>query len=381
MKKIVLFFLLFAGTGNVLHAQFDLPDPTEMLFNNPKTSRSNVVFTFYLTGHTRVVLDMSYISQTAKLPDLDSMLAVAVKLLMPLQDSLRSDGIVRRVDIAMRNELPKIRIITHPELANTYTIKDNELMQLKVNQDTVRLIGFASSLISTTWIVDGVNTKGFLGSPFVLSIITDNIGDIVKIGPDQLKKCLETLRPKIQRYVKFNRYNVNTLNYRAHFNMSMGGRMVAPGNSNVLYSGEPQFGFSVAPTFGFSRGSFIAGFQVGVDYNLSRSLYNRTKLRLLSEIEMNFPRDVTTGKISMEQNRFIGLQLLQYNKPLSDKLELAANFSVSFLISKNSTLYEKNSFRFGLPILTSKRITIEPSVIFNGWFKNPAPTIRLLFNF
>jgi hypothetical protein len=380
MRKIILFFLLFAGMGNALHAQFDLPDPVEWTFNTPKTSKSNVVFTFFLSSHTRVMLDMSFISQSARLPDLDSMLQVAVKLLAPLQDSLRSDGMVRRVDIAMRNELPKIRILTHPELSNSYTVKDDELLQLKVNQDTVRLIGYAESLLRFSRIVNGVRTKNPLGGTFVVTIITDNVGDIAKIEPGQLKKCLDVLRPKIQKFVRPNYYNPNTINYRASFNMDMGGQMVSPTNMSVLYSGEPQWSFSFAPTFGFARGAFVTGLNSGLNYNFSRGFYNKTKLRLTNELEAYFPTDPVTKKITVELNRFIGLQIIQYLRPLSDKLELAANFSVSYLLGTNSTLYEKNTFRMGMPILTSNHLTIEPLFIFNGKFRNLSPSVRLTFD-
>jgi hypothetical protein len=380
MRKTILFFLLFAGTGNALHAQFDLPDPVEWTFNTPKTSKSNVVFTFFLSSHTRVMLDMSFISQAANLPDLDSMLQVAVKLLAPLQDSLRSDGVVRRVDINMRNDLSKIRILTHPELSNSYTIKDDELLQLKVNQDTVRLIGYAESMLKYTRIVDGVSTKSPLGGTFVVTIITDNVGDIAKIGPGQLKKCLDVLRPKIQKYTRVNHYNINATNYRASFNMSLGGQMVTPTNMSVVYSGETQFSLSFAPTFGFARGSFVTAVRTGIDYNFSRGYYNRTKLRLLSEIEAYFPIDPVSKRVNIELNRFIGLQLLQYIRPLSDKLELAANLSLTYLLTKNSALYENHTFRFGMPILTSKHLTIEPLLIFNGKLRNPSPSVRISFD-
>lgn len=381
MKKMILFFLLLAGTGNVLHAQLDLPDPTDITFNTPKTSRSNITFTFFLSSHTRILLDLAFISQVERLPDLDSMLQVAVKMLEPLQDSLRSDGVVRRVDVVLRNELPKIRIITHPELSNTYTIKDNELMELKVNQDTVRLIGYAQSMLQYGRKEDGVFTRTPLGAAFAVSIITDNVGDIAKIEPGQLKKCLDVLRPKVQKYTKGNSYNVNALNYRASFNMNMGGQMVSPTNMSVLYSGEPQTTISVAPTFGFARGSFTTGLQASFNYNFSRGYYNRTSLRLVTEAEFNFPRDPVTNKVKVEVNRFIGLHLRQYNKPLSDKLELAANLSLSYLLTKNSSLYEKNTFRLGLPVLASKRISIEPALLFNDFFKNTSLSVRILFNF
>ena len=116
MKKIILFFLLTTGTGALLHAQFDLPDPVDNVFNNPKSGRGNASFTFIVSQHVRVLLDLHYISQVENLPNLDSMLRVAITTLAPLQDSLKADGMVRRLDIVLNNEIPKIRLLSHPEL-------------------------------------------------------------------------------------------------------------------------------------------------------------------------------------------------------------------------------------------------------------------------
>src|ERR1700733_5623470 len=111
MKKAILFFLLFAGTVTLLHAQFELPDATETLFNSPKPGKANAVFTFFLPNNRRVLLEFTYISQTQYLPNLDSLVQAAAKMLTPLKDSLKADGMVRRVDMVLANDVPKIRII------------------------------------------------------------------------------------------------------------------------------------------------------------------------------------------------------------------------------------------------------------------------------
>lgn len=148
MKKICLLFLFITGAGTILQAQSrDLPNRTESLFENPPPGKSNARFTFYLSNNIRIFLELEYISQLEQLPNLDSLVGKTIALLNPLADSLKEDGIVRRVDVVMTDAIPKIRIVSHPQFSNTYTIKDDELMQLKVNQDTIRIIGLSKSRV------------------------------------------------------------------------------------------------------------------------------------------------------------------------------------------------------------------------------------------
>jgi hypothetical protein len=146
MKKMILFFLLFAGTGKFLHAQTERKTVYDMIFDSPQPGQSAATFLFHFPNQKTVKLEFSYISQVQYLPNLDSLVRVAIALLEPLKDSLKADGIVRRVDLSLTNATPKIRIVSHPEFSNSYTIKNKELLQLKVNQDTIRIIGFASSI-------------------------------------------------------------------------------------------------------------------------------------------------------------------------------------------------------------------------------------------
>lgn len=378
MKKMLLFFLLIAGTGNVLQAQIELPDPVENTFNNPKTARGNASFTFFLAGHTRVVLDLTYVSQAAHLPDLDSLLKVARTMLAPLRDSLRNDGVVRRVDMVMRNEIPKIRIVPHPELSTTYTVKDNELMQLKVSQDTIRLIGFATSNVSGGVVNNGVFTRQLLGAPFSVSIIADNVADLEKVGEGELNECITLLRSSIDRHIKWDRVNANAINYRASF-ILQSKKMVWPYRMSYVFVGEPKTTLHAGFSMSYAKGSVLPGLTLGFDYNMGQFSGYRSKLRLYLENQAYFSRDPVTNKVNTEWNRFVGIQYLE-GKP-TDKFAIMGNLNLSYLLNSKSSLYDPHTFRLSMPVVATKLFTIEPQITFTGFFKNVSPAIRFVINF
>lgn len=375
---MILFFLLIAGTGTTLRAQLDVPDPAESLFNNPKPAKGNASFIFYFSAHTRMIIDLWYISQLSNLPNLDSFVNAASAYLTPLQDSLRSDGMVRRVDLAMFNNVPKIRIISHPELSNTYTVKDNELLQLKVNQDTVHIMGYANSNVVTQYTMNGVSAKRPLGAPFSITFIVDNVSDIAKLSPGEINNCITLLRESMKREVRADKWNAMVISYRAVFNKQTGTMaMVRPFNFSFI--GEPKMNIFAGTSLSYVRGAFSPGFVVGLDYNLKRGTTNRSKLRAFIETQAFFSRDPVTNKINTEIDRFVGIQYIQIPRQ-TDKLSLAGNLSLAYLVSKSSW-YEPHSFRLGLPMLHSRNIKIEPQIVFNGFFKNVSPSIRLLIDF
>jgi hypothetical protein len=384
MKKTILLFLLIAGTGDLLHAQWtDLPNMTESLFDNPLPGKSNAQFTFYLTNRKRIMLELEYISQLERLPDIDSMLKTLSSLLLPLKDSLKADAMVRRVDVVLTNGIPKIRIISHPEFSNSYTVKDNELMQLKINQDTIRLIGMSSS--RATWTVtgaDGVkNVRDRYGS-FAVTLVLNNIEDLATLEPDAMAKCLAILKPKVDRFYKRDGLNSPPYSYRAGFYLPTG-KMFSPFNISYIptyQTGREPFtgvlGFSMVGV----RGSIVPSMQAGFEFNTSNN-YFTSSYRIYLEGQYFFSRDAA-NKLTIDPNTFAVLQFTQNEKRSNpNTLSFVGNITLGYLVRRTGNWYEPNTFKFGLPILKNRHLSIEPQLVFDGWFKHVTPSIKLAFNF
>lgn len=383
MKKTILFFLLIAGAGDVLRSQsIDLPHMSESLFDNPPPGKSNAQFTFYLTNRKRVMLELEYISQAEYLPDLDSLVRAASLLLLPLKDSLKADGMVRRVDLVLTNNIPKIRILSHPEYSNSYTMKDNELMQLKINQDTIRIIGMSKS--RTMWTVIGADGKKSLkdrSGSFALTLILNNVEDIAGFEPDAFAKCLATLKPKIDKFYQRDGPNSPPYSYRAAFFMPTG-KMFSPFNVSYIpsYSNGRQplsgiIGFSMTAV----RGSIIPSIEAGFSFNRNNNYFTNS-FRVYFESQFFFSRDAT-NKLTIDRNTFGVVQFMQNTKRANENtLSLEGSISFGYLLRRTGNWYEPNTFRIGLPVLKNKHLSIEPYVVFNGWFKNASPGIKLTFH-
>ncbi len=381
MKKIIVCFLLLTGIAQVLPAQYrDLPNRSESIFDNPPPGKSNAHFIFYLSKNIRIGLEFEYISQLEQLPDLDSLVKVAASMLDPLSDSLKADGVVRRVDIVLTDIIPKIRLISHPEFTNTYTIKDQELMQLKINQDTIRIIGLSKS--RAAWNVMDVNGKKSIQlrpSLFSVTIITNNISDIATIEPDALQKCVTSLQQKVEKFYKRDKLNSPSYNYRASFNM-LTGKMFSPINDTYIPTGYEK----ISPILGFSltavRGSITPSIQGGFAFNTGNNYFNNS-FRFYVERQFFFSRDAS-NKLTTDPNIFGVIQLTQTEKNRSgNNLYFAGNLSIGYLVSRKGNWYEPSTLRIGLPVLKNKHISIEPQLVFNGWFKNLSPSIKFSFDF
>jgi hypothetical protein len=382
MKKAILFFLLIAGTGNLLHAQIkDFPNRSESLFDDPPPGKSNAVFYFYLPNNKRVLLEFSYISQVEQFPDLDSLVRVATAMLAPLKDSLKADGMVRRVDIVLTNAIPKIRILSHPEYSNTYTIRENELMQLKVNQDTVRILGFSKSRVQ--WTVrdtSGKESRLERPAPFAITLILNNVEDLTTLEPNILANCLTTLKPKVEGFYKHDGHNSRPDEYRASFYMRSGKIVSSPVGRNYNVTGEERF----SPVFGFSmtgvRGSFFPSIQAGILFNKVNSYFTNS-FRFYVEGQYFFSRNAD-NKLTIDQNSFVAFQFLQSSKKSSgNALAFEGSFSLGYLFRRTGNWYEQNTWKIGLPVLKNKHISIEPQLVFDGWFKHVSPSIKFSFNF
>lgn len=382
MKKLILSFLLLAGTGTVLHAQYALPNQYESVFDSPKPARSNALFTFILADGRRVLMECSYISQVMYIPNPDSLLKVAVETLAPLKDSLRADGMVRRVDIVLGNNEPKIRILSHPEFSNAYTVKDNELMQLKMNQDTVRITVMTKSnrkykFDNGSGRADEMYTPAY---PFTITLFVNNAGDIAGIPPGTLSQCLDVLKARVERYAEWDTKNYALGSYRASFNMKTG-KMFSPANIRYIPN-QRQQGFSPVIGFGFTavRGAFSPIAQVGLEYTRSNA-YFINKWGLYLEGQAFFSRD-SAKNLSNDRHTFAVFQFRQFEKAADEnKMRLIPNLSVGYLIARSGNWYEKNTFRLGLPQFANKHISVEPQFVFNGFFKNVTIGLRFCFNF
>ena len=131
--------------------------------------------------------------------------------------------------------------------------------------------------------------------------------------------------------------------------------------------------------FQYARGAWIpsavVGFQlINGDYDGKREVF-----KLMWEPHFFFSRDAANKLIS-DRNDFLTFRLYQYDKEENVGLYSPTSFSIGYLINRQGNWYEKHTFKFSVPGLTYKLISLEPEFFFNDFFKHFSPSLKLNFN-
>jgi hypothetical protein len=242
---------------------------------------------------------------------------------------------------------------------------EGELTQVKVDQDTIRI----------KYMEDR-------GSGCFINLLLNNVADIRELpsgaGNQSLKLVKDGLAKEYSNPIKNNPRHT----YYAVYNLETGA-LVSPGKENyhAIRSQSDYLEITVLkPSLGYARGKAIAGFSFGaaVNYSITRNSTwgSRHSLGLYWEPQFTFSGDAQ-GKMIPNRNDFLTFRFQETpNKP-PGQFELMSTFSVSYLIRRSGTVFEKNTFRLGLLGLASGRLHLEPELYFNDFFKNVSPGIRL----
>jgi len=395
MKKLLLVILLSAGSAHIMFAQtsgyfyyngnYDgpLPTKTDLVFNNPRPGKAKVNFHFTgLKNSARVTLELLDIKQLDYLPNLDSILSVAKANLVAIADSLKEDGINRRVDYVTIANRAQIRIVNHDNLPKQYMINKGELSELKVEQDTLRIRAFTKLTDTGSLQYPSKKKKAYLyNQPFFITIEVNNITDINNFDPTILQQCINRLKQDLTtEYVaKANPSDA----YTAVFNMQTN-KMVNPTKIKWLkYTADGYYDEFVPNIYAgmeFARGNFIPSISVGLRYTISGGRFGTKRLYAMWEPHFLFSRDAS-NKLVTDRNDFITLRYLIIWKGKKEGFDFVDNVSLGYLVNRNGNWFEPGTWKLGIPGVRSGWLQLEPEFFFNGFLKNFSPSLRLTIHF
>jgi hypothetical protein len=392
MKKTMLFFLLLAGTATALRAQntrfyyqgveYDyLPSSTtELIFNFPKPGKTRVVFNFYnVQKSTRVLLELTSIKQLNNLPNLDSVLTIVKNDLRYLSDSLKQDAIVRRVDYVMGGIKPQIKITNNANNSSTYTITNNELTDLKVGQDTLRV------KYTTTYAADvSINANGNKVNTqksefFFVTIIANNISDIYSLPELVFENCVTRLKQEVTpAYV--NKADAKS-KYSAFFNMTTN-KMFSPIKLKYIKNGSQRQELvpNIYSSLQYVNGSFVPSMAAGLRYTLKNRTINTRRIFAMWEPYFFFSRDVNNSTIT-DRNDFVTLRYFEVNEKSNKGFEFISNVSLGYLVRQQGNWFAPNTIKLGLPGVRSGWLQLEPELFFTGLFKGFSPSLKLTLHY
>lgn len=390
MKKVILFFLLLAGTANSLSAQnityYHQPglSEQEILFNSPKPGKAKANFHFFGLGkkYINFTLELYTIKQLYQLPNLDSVIMLASEKLKVIADSLKDDGIVRRVDMLnVGSKTPRIRIINYNTLPQTYVIKDGELNTLKIGRDTLRIqIAVATGQKTYSYNEEGRSASKTRDEyrPVFLTFTLNNFNDIASITDGVLSKCLERLSQDVSRdYVTQNPAKAN---YTAFYNWQTN-KMFSPSKTKWIKWGQyrDELVPNIYGSLQLARGIFSPSMAAGLRYTNYRDVNLKKHFYLMWEPYFFFTRD-GANKLLTERNDFITFRYTEYETK-NEPFDYTANFSFGYLVGRKGDWFEKNTFKLGLPGVRSGWLQLEPEFYFNNFLKNFSPTIKLTIHY
>lgn len=367
MKKV--FFLMLAIAGmEPLFAQTvsNPPKISEIIFNTPKPKTLHYNFDFLLPNSNKITLELTDVTQLNALVNVDSLVEKVWLDLQPLKDSLTKPLVNRRVDYNSLLNGPQIRITEYPQSGTTYQYIKDELVQTKIEQDTVRI------RLLTTFKTKADNEIRTLGKPYFIMLRLNNITDIALLPAGVLNQAIEMLRKDLEPALKKNK---ESRMFYAMYDVAKQKRMTPVSNS-VGSTKRKYIEPYLQPALQYIRGSWAPS--IGVGLQLLRGYYNgnREVFKLYWEPYFFFTRGISNDLLT-QRNDFITFKYNTVRARQNNFPDVGLNFSIGYLVDNRGNWFEPATFKFAVPGLMMRNLNLEPEFVFNKFFKNFTPTIKL----
>jgi hypothetical protein len=369
MKKKLICLLLF-GAACHLHAlsqPYFVPNAkpvSQSVFSPTDPGKQQCNFFVWLPNKNRIWFDLVWANDLSLLPDIDSLIALTADLLEPMVDSFLADGLVRRVEVDATQNPALFRVISHTSKPVSYSKIDGEMVQVKMDQDTIR--------------IKVIQNKG---SASFINLLVNNVADIKSFPANAGSRSLDIIKKAVGRNYPLPIKNNPRHAYYAVFNLEAD-ELVSPDGKNfhAIRSGSDYLEITLLkPSLLYARGTAFTAFSFGASVNYFKTrgaAGSRLGIGAFWEPQFAFRND-SSGKIQSTRNDFLTLRFEETpNKP-NGNFEILSTFSVSYLIRRSGNYFEKNTFRLGLPGISSGKLYMEPELFFNDFLKNVSPGIRL----
>jgi len=383
MKKL-MFLLLAAATGNV-HAQqktVTLPEQhyskTESFFTRPdELSDIHDQFEFSLPKGNRLILQFNNRNQADSLPDLDSLFTAAFADIEALNDSMH-DGLANyRVDAVYINGSKRFRFMSYPQQGSAFSIKGNDTVQMKLEQDTVHLRLYTFDVPTGSY-----NRRMKFYIPMDITLLVNNIADVEEIAQSGLlRPALALLRSDLVAYRE--KKNILQQSLKGYYGTQPLMRMSLTNRNGSVAEKQKRIEFSLPVSepyvqlgFQYIRGSWAPSVGTGVQLIKRRNEDDILYFRLMWEPYFFFEKG---QDVSLYRNDFITFRFYENSVYTGFKKEISFKQTASFgyLIRRKGDYFEPVTFKFALPGLVMDKLVLEPEFVFNKFFRNFSPSLKL----
>jgi hypothetical protein len=366
MKKTITLLMLVTGITVNLCAQknksFEVPDDIIM----------NRQFKVSLDKGNTMQLEMTDFTDIAVAGNIDSILQVFFTDISKLKDSLANPLTSKRIDyFTDAKGRKKIRFQQFQTSGNSFLIDKGELASLRTEQDTIHIIAVIPNAPEPE---DRVSHKDqrYYHYTFLLNDVHE-------------------LQTYFNNGILNEKINLISNNYTGKWQ-----RVPYYGNyllkkDNSISAPKPK-GFMANQSFDYItllasvnvqnyKNYFVPSFSLGARLTLvNRGRSFKWEPGLYWEPHFIFAKDAA-GKLGTYRNDFLTLTYAQGgvkdHDPMKD-FSFSASFSLGYLIHREGTYFEKNTFRLGIGKINLNKTAIEPSLYFNNFFKGVTPGIRII---
>jgi len=343
-------------------------------FEIPENIIINRRFYVDLEKGNRLEIELTDIADLIKISNIDSLLKTFINDIKPLKDSLSDPLTAKRIDYVIDAlGRKKIRIRQYQPKGDNYLLNKGELSSLKINQDTINIIGVITNPPKAQQKISLRNPR-YYHLLFYLNNIDELAGymngilaEKIAIIQNDVNGKWPILKGGGSHYLKKDKTIV----------ADKPRGMTPQGTGDML---EVMQSVNIQNY----KSYFVPSFSLGLKLVLSnRERTFKWEPALFWEPHFLFSKDAQ-GKLRTYRNDFLTLTYGQGgttdHDPRKD-FSFSAVFSIGYLIHQSGDFIEKNTFRLGAGKLKLLKTTIEPSIYFNHFFKGVTPGIRISQSF
>jgi hypothetical protein len=250
---------------------------------------------------------------------------------------------------------------------------NDEIVQLKSQKDTVEL-RFLYAQLPYKYL-EKVNAKKLEKGELVLKIsyILNNIIDIDSLDLEKIKSDIERHIESVTRFGSKDQL-------LKHPELSMASASTFGTNAMHLITEHKQNNneLSINGNFGIS----IIRDKVAPELNLNFMIRNNPRYGYgIGVNQLYFWQKASEDRnYKLQPQNFVNIFFNIYSTQKTEtrtKSYFKYGVELGYLTTKNSTYFQKNTIKFGIMIPISKKISLQPQLYFNGFFKNPTPSLKL----
>lgn len=353
---------------------------SDYLFGYPKPNTADVNIGFYWNAGKRINFEISNIQQLNEFKNFDSLFLDVRRSIKLFTDSFKNDALTHRIDYVINyGASSQFRVINNVDKPNSYTNINGELMQLKVDMDTLRIkINLTNS--PKTFYNSMEHEKVEYIEPIVIQFILKNLSDIEFFSENVISSCVKRTSEDIGKYLtseyKFKRLGSFNFTYNMNSNPIT---LLSPSKPNDIrrtYTKENSMGIlSFSTSVQFLKGQPVSSLTFGVTFPLKNKLQ---KIGFKGTNYFQFDKDIL-GNSKFNMFNFIELS---YRKDKieseNNKVMIKSELSVGYLLRKSSDFFKPNTFYIGLPYVKfGGAVDLRPEFYFSKGYWEPSIKLSL----